>query len=103
MKRQPLITALAATLALAVQPLAGAALAQSTPQVAGVVTKIDASADKITIKHAPIPNLDMGEMTMVFRAGEKAMLGQVKPGDKIVFTAERVNGQITLTSLSKAK
>jgi Cu/Ag efflux protein CusF len=103
MKRKTLSAALAAALALAAQTFAGAALAQSTPQVAGVVTKIDASADKITIKHAPIPNLDMGEMTMVFRAGEKAMLGQVKPGDKIVFTAERVNGQITLTSLAKAK
>ncbi len=99
MKRTPLIAALA----LAASLFAGQALAQTTPKVSGVVTKIDASADKITIKHAPIPNLDMGEMTMVFRAGEKAMLTQVKPGDKIVFTAERVNGQITLTTLTKAK
>lgn len=103
MKRQHRSTIFAAALALAAPFFASAGFAQSTPQVAGVVTKVDASADKITIKHAPIPNLDMGEMTMVFRAGDKAMLGQVKPGDKIVFTAERVNGQITLTTLAKAK
>ena len=54
------------------------AFAQSTPKVAGTVTKVDESADKITLKHAPIPNLDMGEMTMAFRAADKAMLKAVK-------------------------
>jgi Cu(I)/Ag(I) efflux system protein CusF len=81
----------------------GSALAQTTPMIGGVVTKVNESAEKITIKHEPIPNLDMGEMTMVFRAADKAMLKQVKKGDKIRFTAERVNGQITVTSIGKAK
>jgi Cu/Ag efflux protein CusF len=44
----------------------------------------------------------MGEMKMVFKAGDKAMLKQVKKGDKVLFTAERVNGQLTVTSISKA-
>jgi Cu(I)/Ag(I) efflux system protein CusF len=81
----------------------GWANAQSTPKVGGTVTKIDASADKITIKHEPIPNLDMADMTMVFKAADKAMLKQVKVGDKIQFTADRVNGQITVTSIAKSK
>jgi len=80
---------------------ASAALAQSTPLVKGTVTKIDAAAEKITIRHAPIPNLDMGEMTMVFKAGKPEMLKQVKSGETIQFTAERVNGQITVTSIKK--
>jgi Cu(I)/Ag(I) efflux system protein CusF len=75
--------------------------AQSTPLVRGTVTKVDTAAEKITIRHAPIPNLDMGEMTMVFRVGTADMLKQVKPGENIQFTAERVNGQITLTSIRK--
>ena len=79
------------------------ALGQGAPQVAGTVTKIDVSAQKITIHHAPIPNLDMGELTMVFRAASPDLLQQAKPGDKIRFTAERVNGQITVTSISKGK
>lgn len=82
---------------------ASTALAQSTPKVAGTVTKVDESAAKITLKHGPIPNLDMGEMTMVFRAGDKAMLKAVKAGDKVQFTADRVNGQLTVTSVEKAK
>jgi Cu(I)/Ag(I) efflux system periplasmic protein CusF len=79
------------------------ALPQDTPKVKGTVEKVDESAEKITVDHAPIPNLDMGEMKMVFKAGDKAMLKQVKKGDKVLFTADRVNGQLTITSIAKAK
>lgn len=92
-----------AALFLAVASLAAPALAQTVPQVAGTVTKVDASAEKITIRHAPIPNLDMGEMTMVFKATSPDLLKLVKPGDKISFTAERVNGQLSVTAITKAK
>jgi Cu(I)/Ag(I) efflux system protein CusF len=80
-----------------------AALAQQAmPQVAATVTKVDKAADRITLQHGPIPNLDMGEMTMVFRAGDKAMLDQVKPGDHVLFSADRVNGQITIVKIELA-
>lgn len=69
----------------------------------GEVTKIDAAQSKITLKHGPIKNLDMDSMTMVFRVGDAAMLKLLKPGDRVVFEAERVNGQITITRLQKAK
>lgn len=78
-------------------------LAQGAPMVQGTVTKVDAAADKISIDHQKIPNLDMDAMTMVFRAGDKAMLKQVKAGDKVQFTADRVNGQITVTKIQKSK
>ena len=92
-----------AALFLAVASLVAPALAQTVPQVAGTVTKVEASAEKITIRHAPIPNLDMGEMTMVFKAASPDLLKLVKPGDKISFTAERVNGQLSVTAITKAK
>ena len=76
---------------------------RTRPKVKGTVEKVDESAEKITLDHAPIPNLDMGEMKMVFKAGDKAMLKQVKKGDKVLFTADRVNGQLTITSITKAK
>lgn len=80
------------------------ALAQSTPTVSGKVEKVDQAAGKITIEHQPIPNLNMDEpMTMVFKAQDPAMLKAVKAGDKVQFTADRVNGQITVTSIKKAK
>ena len=78
--------------------------AQTAPMVKGTVEKIDAAAEKISIHHEAIPNLSMdGDMTMVFKAGDKAMLKDVKAGEKIQFTAERVNGQITVTKIQKAK
>ena len=71
------------------------------PVVNGTVTKIDTGQGKVTIRHDPIPNLDMGDMTMVFRAGSPDMLQQVKVGETIRFTADRINGQITVVSIVK--
>ena len=77
--------------------------AQST-MADGQVTKIDASAGKITLKHGPIKKFDMEDgMTMVFRAQDSAMLKQVKVGDKVKFDAEKINGQFTVTKMEKAK
>ena len=69
----------------------------------GVVRKIDKDAGKITIKHGPLVNLDMPAMTMVFRVKDPAMLSQVKEGDAIKFTAEKVGGALTVTTLESSK
>ena len=83
--------------------LASVTLAEG-PMVNGQVTKIDESAGKITLKHGPIKKLDMNEgMTMVFRVQDPGMLKQVKVGDKVRFDADRVNGQITVTKIEKAR
>ncbi len=71
--------------------------------VSAEVTKVDESAGKITLKHGPIKKWDMDAMTMVFRAGDPAMLKEVKPGDKIMFEPDKVNGQMTIIKLEKAK
>lgn len=80
-----------------------AAVAEDVPMVSGEVIKIDESAGKVTIKHEAIPNLDMESMTMVFKAGEGVAIKDVKLGDKINFQAEKVNGQLTVTKVEKAK
>ena len=78
-------------------------LAQSD-MIEGVVTKVDQSAGKITIKHGPIKKLDMDEgMTMVFKAADPAMLNSVKAGDKIRFAPDRVNGQFTVNKIEKTR
>lgn len=90
-----LVKALSAlSLALAI---GGSALAQE--YVKGEVVKIDAKQKKLTIKHEPLANLDMPAMTMVFVVAEDAMLEKVKAGQAIEFTADRVNGRITVTGL----
>jgi Cu/Ag efflux protein CusF len=77
--------------------------AQNLPLVSGTVEKVDAAAGKITIEHGAIPNLNMDSMTMVFRAQDPAMLKGIKQRDKIRFTADRVNGQITVTKIQKGR
>jgi Cu/Ag efflux protein CusF len=70
----------------------------------GLVTKIDASAGKITIKHGPMKKFDMDEvMTMVYAARDPSLLQAVKAGDKVKFDAENVNGQFVVTTIQKVK
>jgi Cu(I)/Ag(I) efflux system protein CusF len=98
--RRALLVA-ASILALTVPPRNASAQAEV---VNGQVTKIDESAGKITIKHGPIKKFDMDDgMTMVFRAQDPAMLKTVKPGDKVKFEADRVNGQFTVMKIQKTK
>ena len=96
--------AVAAALLLALAGASLPAFAEKHDLITGQVTKIDESAQKITIKHGPLKKFDMEDgMTMVFRAGDPAMLKQVKPGDRIKFVPERINGQFTVTKIEKAK
>ncbi len=78
-------------------------VAQAAAMSDGEIRKIDKAANKITLKHGPIANLDMPGMTMVFRVSDAAMLEQVKVGDKVRFTADKVDGNITVTKIEPAK
>ena len=69
----------------------------------GEVRKVDKDAKKVTIKHGPLKNLDMPPMTMVFQVKDPAMLDQVKAGDKVKFTAEKIGGAYTVTRIETAK
>jgi Cu/Ag efflux protein CusF len=69
----------------------------------GEVRKVDKDAQKITIKHGPLKNLDMPPMTMVFRVKDAAMLDAVKKGDKVKFVAENVGGQFVVTEIGPAQ
>lgn len=73
------------------------------PPVAGEVRKVTPDSGKITIKHEPIPNLDMPGMTMVFRAGEDTDLSQYQKGDKVSFTVVEKDGKMYLISIEKSE
>lgn len=77
--------------------------AASAPTSEGEVRKVDKEQGKITLRHGPIPNLDMPNMTMVFGVKDPAFLDNVKAGDKVRFTADKVNGVYTVTSIEPAK
>src|SRR5262245_2349070 len=80
------------------------AIAQVARNVDGTVTKVDKPAEKLTIRHGPLKEFGFDEAhTMVFRAAEPAMLDQVKAGDHVKIDIERINGQFTVTKLTKAR
>jgi Cu(I)/Ag(I) efflux system periplasmic protein CusF len=88
-------------LVLAALMVCGAAIAADT-DTDGEVKKIDKSQSKITIKHGEIKNLDMPAMTMVFRIKDSQQLDGVAVGDKIKFTAEKIDGTYVVTQIVKA-
>ena len=72
------------------------------PQSDGEIKKVDKEAGKVTVKHGRLVNLDMAPMTMVFKVKDRAMLDQVKAGDKVQFTAEKLSGGLTITAQQSA-
>lgn len=83
--------------------VSSAAAATSLPMTDAEIRKIDLENKKITLKHGEIKNLDMPGMTMVFQVKDTAMLEKVKAGDKVKFTADKVNGAYTVMSIELAK
>jgi Cu(I)/Ag(I) efflux system periplasmic protein CusF len=73
------------------------------PQTEAEVRKIDKAAGKITLKHAEIKNLDMPAMSMAYAVKDPALLQKVKPGDKVNFTADKINGAFTVVSIEPRK
>jgi Cu/Ag efflux protein CusF len=82
--------------------LAWPALAQQ--MVDGEVRKVDKSANKVTLKHGPIPNIDMPAMTMVFQAKDPKMLSNLKAGDKVKFQADMLpGGNVVVTRIEPVR
>lgn len=69
------------------------------PKSDGEIKKVDKDSGKLTVKHGPLANLDMPAMTMVFKVKDPAMMNQVKTGDKIKFTVEKINGAFIITEM----
>ena len=67
------------------------------------VRKVDKDAAKLTLKHGEIKSLEMPPMTMVFNVKDKAMLDQLKAGDKVRFKAVNEAGKYTVTDIQVAR
>ena len=68
----------------------------------GEITRWDARTLRVTLHHGEIKNLEMPPMSMVFRVQDAGALGELKPGDKVRFRAEQVNGVYHVTRIEKA-
>lgn len=81
--------------------MAASVFAQTTlPTVEAEVRKVDIDAKKITLKHGEIKNLGMPPMSMVFQMKDPSMLEKLKAGDKVQFTADNINGAMTVMSIA---
>ena len=69
----------------------------------GEVRRIEKRAGKVTLRHGPLAHLDMAAMTMAFQVSDKAMLDQVKVGEKVWFHAEKIGSQFVVTRMQSAQ
>jgi Cu(I)/Ag(I) efflux system periplasmic protein CusF len=91
------------TLLVAIAAVASPLAAQPMEMTDGEVRRIDKEQGKMSIRHGPLVNLDMPAMTMVFVVADRAMLDQVKVGDKVRFHADKIGGQYTVTKIEPAQ
>jgi Cu(I)/Ag(I) efflux system periplasmic protein CusF len=71
--------------------------------VQGEVRRVNTDTSKVALRHGPIPNLDMPEMTMVFQVQDPSALESLKPGDKVRFKADKVGETYVVTALEPAR
>jgi len=71
--------------------------------VAGEVREVDLDESTITLGHAKIAALKMAAMeSMTFKAADRKVIANAKPGDKVKFRARLVDEQPTVTRLAAA-
>jgi Cu(I)/Ag(I) efflux system protein CusF len=68
----------------------------------GTVTALNAAGRKVTLDHAPMPELNWPAMKMEFTATGAADLSKVKTGDKVRFTVMSAGNAYIIQSISPA-
>ena len=69
--------------------------------IQGEVRKLDVAQQKITLRHAAMPHLDMEAMTMVFHAPASSLAG-LKVGDRVRFKAHKEGAKLIIDALEHA-
>ena len=82
--------------------LAAASTAWGQALTAAEVRKVDTAQARITLRHGEIKNLDMPPMTMVFRVKDPRLIEKLAPGDKVLFSAEKIDGNYVVTVIEVA-
>jgi len=77
----------------------GVAHAQETGRGSGEVRRIQPEQGKIAIKQDAISDLKLPAMTLSYKI-DAALLKDIKPGDSVSFTAERVGKDYVIKEIS---
>ena len=72
---------------------------EAVHKAAGVVTRVDAAKNKVTIKHGPVQSIGWPAMTMTFAVKDKAMLDKLAQGRKVDFQFKEEGGHYLITSV----
>jgi Cu(I)/Ag(I) efflux system protein CusF len=67
----------------------------------GVIQAINQAEGKVKLKHGPIPKLSMPAMTMVYRVQDPKLLKEIKEGDEVGVTVEKVDETFVITGFQK--
>ena len=98
MKHRLAVLALAALAAGAI-PMAAAQMKHQVHKGTGVVTNVDRSAGKVTLKHDPIQSLNWPGMTMAFSVKDNALLDKLAKDKKIDFELVQDGRQYVITAI----
>ena len=71
----------------------------TTHQASGVVKKVDAAANKVTIAHGPVPTLKWPAMTMTFAVKDKGLMSQLPAGKNVQVTFKKEGNDFVITSV----
>jgi len=80
--------------------VAGLPAGAQQADAAGEVRRVDVAGGKVTLKHGPIPDLQLPAITLVYQA-PSALLQDLKPGDKVRFSARRDKQHYVVTAISR--
>jgi Cu(I)/Ag(I) efflux system protein CusF len=72
-------------------------VAWGQPMTSAEVRKVDKAQSRITLRHGEIKSLDMPPMTMVFRVKDPRLIEKLAVGDKVLFNAEKIDGNYVVT------
>ncbi len=78
--------------------------AHANPEwVKAEVVRIDASRQRIVLKHEYIPSIKMAPMTMRFDVAKEISLEKYRPGEKVRFQIKEAGGDLTVIAMEPLK
>jgi Cu/Ag efflux protein CusF len=75
--------------------------AKDTATATGEVRRIDVGQGLVALRHGEIKDMGLPAATLVYHIAP-ALLRDIKPGDKVRFTATRQDGAYVVTAISKS-
>lgn len=77
--------------------------AAKTAAGTGTITALNAANRKVTLDHAPMPEIDWPAMKMEFSVAASVDLSKIKTGDKVQFTLTGSGSNYTVQSITPSR